>query len=316
MPAMTSLAIGLGAAGALAGAIDGATDDPDKVVNNESTSTATNQTTFGPKSGELRQAQQNSIKNYLEQQALAGKFESSMAGAGGIQDAARQQYLSQLSGNAFQATPQELQNIQMLRDAQVANAQAEVGSMLDERFKGVADSAGMRGVRGQALGELYGQQAKIGADQLGAAIRQANTQAAQMAIDNPMKRAQLQQGLVQQGSSFQDLMNQQAQQNRQALQDPALLKYLQQEYIQGGKQTTTNTSKGKQVTPGQEGSFLGGVTGAIGGASGGLNLMGGAANALGQIRNYDAGTPSAVDIAKKNALNASNDVANAARGVV
>lgn len=316
MPALTSIALGLGAAGLAAGAIDGATDDPDKVNNTTNESTSTSQTTFGPKSEELRQAQQNSLKSYLQQQALAGQYETSMAGAGGIQDAARQQYLNQLSGQSFQATPQELQNIQMLRDAQVANAQAEVGSMLDERFKGVADSAGMRGVRGQALGELYGQQAKIGADQLGAAIRQANTQAAQMAIDNPMKRAQLQQGLVQQGSSFQDLMNQQAQQNRQALQDPALLKYLQQEYIQGGKTTNTNSSKGTNVTPGQEGSFLGAITGGISGAAGGVNLVGGAANALGQIRNYDAGTPSAVDIAKKNALNASNGVANAARGVV
>lgn len=316
------VALGVAAAGAIGGIIDGATDDPDQVTttnsdqttnssgseyskqsstqntNSKQTSTqnttgttaeqsqqsSTGQTsqqtaqqgietqdqvsrkTFDPVSAEEQALRQQSLQNYLQQLALADQYQQGVTGAQGLQDQARANILNLINGQGMAATPEEMALINQRRDAMVAQSSADVNRFIDERLNSLTRDAAARGVRGQALSQLQGDAIRAGADQLGAAVRQADMVAAEQAMQTPYQRISAQSPFLQSGLSLGDLMLQQAQQNRQIAQNPYLLQLLNQERLAGG--TTATTGKNTSNTTGtQTGTSVNSTMGSSTGSS-------------------------------------------------
>jgi hypothetical protein len=179
-----------------------------------------------------------------------------------------QGYQDVLGGQAFQASPEELQQIDQLRQAQIGLGTQDINRLLGQATSQTNQMAGVRGLRGQALAQLQGQNNQAAAQQIGNVVNSANMQAAQQAMENPFRRVAAQTPFMQQGLSYQDQLRQQAIQNRQLAANPAMLNYFQQ-----GRST-------QQMTPGQSGGFWGAVGGGLGGAAGGLGLGVGVADAM------------------------------------
>jgi hypothetical protein len=156
---------------------------------------------------------------------------------------------------------------------------ADVGFNTQQGLQQVAGSAAGRGMRGQALSSMQGQVLQNQQRVVGDVSNQANTMAAQQYLNTPLQRIQAQQGLIGQGMSLADQLRQNAFANRQALQDPALMQYLQRERMANSTQT--------QVTPGQRGGFMGAVGGALGGAGQGFGI---GANIASGFRDLSAGS--------------------------
>lgn len=251
---------GTAAVGAVSGAISGAQGTPDQVKRE----TGTRQTTFDPASQREQELQDSSLRNYLRQQMLAQQYEEGIGGRQGIQDASQQQIQNIIGGQAFNITPQEQARIDAIRQASVAQSQADTERFINDRLQQVQGQAANRGLRGQALTSLQGGAIRTGVEQLGQAQRQADLLAAQQSYNAPFARLQAQQPYLSQGATFADQMRLQAQQNRQNAQNPFLLELLNRERIAGGKTTQT----GESVTPGQEGSFWNALTGGLAGAAG------------------------------------------------
>lgn len=255
MAAVTSaVAAGVTAASAIGGAIKGARGTPSQSV--------TQKQSIGAKTDLQQNLERQSLQNFQRQQALAGQAEQQIGAADQLRDPAIQAYLQQISGEAFQATPQELQNIQNIRQAMVDLGTQDINRQLQQGITAATSGAAARGLRGQALGQLRGQVAEGALQQVGNISNQANLFAAQQAMSQPFQRVGAQQAALQQGLSYGDVLRQQAMQNRQMLQSPFLLQQEQQARLQQG--TTT------QNTPGQPGGFWGGVTGAAAGLGTGL----------------------------------------------
>ncbi len=260
MAAVTSaVAAGVGAVSAVAGAVKGARGTPGISATQA----------LGKKSAMQKGLETDSLNSYREQQALAQSFEQGIAEADAMRDPAIQAYLQQINGTAFQATPQELAQIQTIRDAMVQQGTQGINQFVNEGLTQATSGAAARGLRGQALGALRGDVINNATNQVGGIQNAANLFAAQQAMSQPYQRVQAQQNALQQGLSYGDQMRLQAQQNRQQLQSPFLLSM-----EQAGRSQRTST-------PGQPGGFWGGVTGAATGLSAGLGT---ASNTLGSLR--------------------------------
>lgn len=275
MAAATAMAIGGAAgAGALAGGIQGYKGTPDQVT----TQSGTSQTTFGEKSAQQQQLEQQSLGQYERALALQGQLEQSVAGQSGLdalQLQARQAQQGIVGGQAFNVTPEEQLLINQQRQGLIEQGGADIDRFLKERLQMVGESAGARGLRGQAVTSLQGDVLQTGAEQYGDVVRQANQMALERQAQAPLQRIQAQSPFIQQGFSSADLLRQQAAANRASLQNPMLLQQLQQERLASGKTTTT----GENVLKGQEGSWTnaltGGLTGGLQGGAIGANAMSG-----------------------------------------
>jgi hypothetical protein len=251
--------------------VAGFQDDPDKIHETQTGQINEQQTTFAPASAEELQMQQASLQNYLQQQALAQQFEGGMAGRQGIQDAAQAQALGIINGQGMNVTEQEAAAIEQQRQAYMGNATADVNKMLDQRLQGISQSAGERGIRGQAMSELQGRALTAGAEQYGAASRAAAAQAAQQTMQTPYQRIAAQSPYVMQGATFADMMNAQAQQNRMNAQNPALMQMLNRERLMAGNTVTKNTRNNKEIDRGEKGSWGRALLGNLSGAAAGYN---------------------------------------------
>lgn len=253
MAAASSIALGAAAAGGIGGAIAGASDD-----------VTTQNKNVAPATAQERQLQEQSIQNYFRQQALADQQEQSMNsnGASQIQGGARGVMDSILNGQSFTLSPEEMANLQNIRQSTVQAGMGDINKFVDARLQALQGDAANRGVRGQALSQLQVGALNEGTDRLANLEAQANADFQRQAAAMPMQRMQLQGGFAQNNLTFQDSLRQQAMANRQALQNPALMSALQNERLQAAGVTTTH-----------EGS----VGGAIGGFFGGAGSMVGAA---------------------------------------
>lgn len=249
MPSGVGLAL---AGGAVLGGIAGAGDKNSTTSRN-----------ISPPTSQERDLQQKSLESYLQQLSLAQQGEAGIQGGQGVQSAARGSLEGILNGSSFGLTPQEYQQIQATRQAQIDLGQQDVNKYLDQALQGVNASAAERGVRGQALSQLQGSAIQAGADQMGRLIGQANLTAAQQAQQAPLSRLGIQGGLANSNANFMENLRQQAIANRQALQSPALMQALQNERL-GSASETTNT-------PGSFGSVVGG---ALAGAGAGASAYG------------------------------------------
>lgn len=254
MPIGTAAAIGLGLAGAgsAAGAIAGAGD---KTVN-----TTRN---VAPASAAELALQQDSMRQYNYQKALADQYQAGINGPNGsqqMQDQARQFYGNVLNGNAFNANPQQDARINAIRDAQVNLGSQDINKFLQQNLTGLSQQAGVRGLRGQAYSELQGQELRGAGEQMGKLVGGANLTAAQQQYQSPYQMLAAQTPYAMQGMTLADQQMQQAIANRQALQNPVML----QNYLS----ERTGAAGSTQTTPG---SFGGAVGGALAGFGGGLN---------------------------------------------
>jgi hypothetical protein len=266
----TAALIGMGAGG-LGGAIKGAKGTPDQKV--------TSQNSIAPAGAQEAALQSQSLQNYQQANNLAQGIEGGFGSAQSYQDLARQAGQNIMGGQAFNITPEEQARIQGLRDALIQQGTADVGFNTQQGLQQVAGSAAGRGMRGQALSSMQGQVLQNQQRVVGDVSNQANTMAAQQYINTPLQRIQAQQGLIGQGMSLADQLRQNAFANRQALQDPALMQYLQRERMANSTQT--------QITPGQRGGFMGAIGGALGGAGQGFGI---GANIASGFRDLNAGS--------------------------
>jgi hypothetical protein len=290
--------IGTAVAGGLGGAISGGKGEPEQVQKqSENSSTAQNssgtqRTTFDPVSGQQKQLQDMSLENYFKQQGLADQGDASIQRLQGSQDQSLRTAGGLMDGSAMALTPEEQQRIGGIRDSLVTQGGNDIQQFMDKNLGNIQQSAGVRGLRGQAVTSLQGQAMDTGAQQMRGVVDNANNQAAQLALQMPGQRAALQSSTAQQFYSLPDVLRQSAQSNRQLLQNPALLQLLQGERLAGG--TTTNNASNSQtsnsstvgVTPGKPGGFMAGLGGMLSGAAGGLNIGGNIATGLG---NYKTG---------------------------
>jgi len=252
-----------GGLGAVGGAIKGGKGTPDQVQKN----------VIAPAGQQEQQLQQQSLQNYTQAQNLASGLEGQVGGAQSFQDQARQAAGGILSGQAFNVTPEEQARIQSLRDALYSQGSQDIGYNEQQGLQSVLSSAGGRGLRGQALGSLQGQVLDSGTRARTSVANQANTTAAQAYLAAPTQRINAQQGVIGQGLSLADQLRQKAIDNRSALQNPALMNYLQQERIAGAT----------QIRPGQRGGFGGALGGALGGLGQGFSLGGNIASGWNQM---------------------------------
>jgi hypothetical protein len=256
MAAFSSIAIG----GALAaGAIGGAIKGSQKTPGTQLTSTPSYS---GALSANEKQLQQQAIQQYLQQINQTNQLEQGIGALDPLRQQAISGYGDILSGQAMQATPQELQQIEQLRQAQIGLGTQDINRLLGQAQSQTNQLAGVRGLRGQALGELQGQNTQMAAQQIGNVVNQAGVQAAQQVMDNPFRRISAQQQALQQGLTYQDQLRQNAVQNRQLAANPAMLNY----YQQGRAQQTTET------TPSSGGGFWNGLAGGLSGGAAGLGL--------------------------------------------
>jgi hypothetical protein len=276
----TAATIGLGL-GAVGGMVAGSRKTPG--------------TKLAPAYGEVgeqeKQLQQQAMQQYLQQLAQTQQFEQGISQLDPLRQQALQGYQDVLGGQAFQASPQELQQIDQLRQAQIGLGTQDINRLLGEATSQTSQMAGVRGLRGQALAQLQGQNNQAASQQIGNVVNSANMQAAQQAMENPFRRVAAQTPFMQQGLTYQDQLRQQAIQNRQLAANPAMLNYFQQ-----GRAT-------QQVTPSSGGGFLGGLAGAISGAGAGLGF----GNALSGLGGLGGGASS---IGGMNASNYSNRFGN------
>jgi len=229
---------------------------------------------------EEQRLQKQSIEQYLKQLEEMDRQDQSVQSLDPLRQQALQGYGDILSGQAFGITPQEQSSIENIRQQQINLGSQDLERMLQERINQVNQSAGVRNLRGQALGELQGQNVEATARELGNIVNTAGLQAAQSAQALPYQRIQAQSPFLQQGLSYQDQLRQQAVQNRSLAQSPAQLERLMQERLAQGGQT--NQTAG--------GGLGGAIGGALGGLSGGFRL-GEAAQGLSQGSglNYNQG---------------------------
>lgn len=270
MPALTSIALGLGALGAIGGAISGGSD--------ETTTTGRN---VAPPSQRELDLQNQSMSNYLQQLALANQQQGDIQQGAGVQSTSRDTLQNVIGGDSFNINPAQEAQVNAIRNASVKAGTQNVQDFVNNNLSDISNSAGVRGLRGQAVSELQGRSIGEGAKAIGNLTSQANATAAQQSLDVPYRQAQLQGSLANSNANFMENLRQQSIQNRQQLQNPVLMQTLQNERQGNATQTTTN--------PGSFGKALGGAMGGFAsGASGGLNF----ANGLRNLGSSGAGTAS------------------------
>lgn len=232
------------------------TTDESGTSTTAGTTSETSQTTFAPKSRQEQELLNASIANYQKQQGLVKQQEAGIKARGGVQTAARGGLQDILGGQAFDLSASEQARIGNLRQANIDASSNAVNALLNERLGELQADAARRGVRGQAYSQLQGDVLGEAAKSLERSSLDANRIAAEQAISMPGQRAQIQAGTAGQFAGFADELQQQAIQNRQALQDPIALQQMRDERLKAGKtQTTgaksdTTTSAGKSTQTG------------------------------------------------------------------
>lgn len=229
-----------------------------------------------PEAGpEERQLQQRAIEQYLQSIGLIGQQEQAATSLDPFRNQALQGLQNVMSGQAFQSTPEEMANIEALRQAQVNLGTQDIGRLLGQNLTRTAGSAGVRGLRGQALSTLQGKNMELAGREIGNVVNTAGLQAAQQQMENPYRRVAAQSPVMQMGLTYQDQLRQNAFQNRQLASNPALLGYFQQ-----GRGMNARTT---QVVPG--GGFWGAVQGnqmgSMAGLGAGMSAMGGMSGMMG-----------------------------------
>lgn len=281
----TAAAIGIGtaAAGALGGAISGSKKTPGTVMQNA----------YGAVGDQERKMQQQAMQQYLRSIGLMNEQDQAISELSPLRQQSLQGIQGLLSGQAMQATPEELQQIEQLRQAQIQLGTQDINRLLGEATGQTAASAGVRGLRGQALAELQGRNVQAAGQQIGNVVNQAGVMAAQQVMDNPYRRIAAQSPFLQQGLTYQDQLRQNAAQNRTLASNPGLLQYFQQ----GRQQVGTTPSSGGGLGGAIGGFLSGGAAGAglgsqLGGLTGGFGgRVGGGAGALTGSQQAAASTP-------------------------
>ena len=228
--------------------------------------------------------EQASLSNFQRQQQLAAFQEAGLKGLGGIQQQGRDVLGDIAGGQAFALSPEEQARIDQLRGANIAAGTGAVNELLNQRLAEVQAQAAARGVRGQALSQLQTGAVAEGARSLERQTLEANRIAAEQALALPGQRVGIQAGVGQGLATIQQQAQQQAIENRQLLQNPALLQQLQQERLATGRQRTTGTS-----TTQQTGTISGSETG-----GGVAALLAARAQAPGQSASTSSGLLSAL----------------------
>lgn len=258
MAGLTSVALGLAAAGAVGGAIAGGEDN-----------VTTSQRNVAGASPQELELQKKSMESYLQALNLQNQQEADIGKGQGVQDTSRNTLQDVIGGDAFNINPEQQSQVNAIRQAAVDAGTGDIQNFVNENLSSISNSAGVRGLRGQALSELQGRSIGEGARQVANLSKQANLTAAQQALDVPFRQAQLQGGLANNNANFMENLRQQAIQNRTQLQNPALMQSLQQERFANA--TTTNTDPG---------SFGKALAGAAGGAGSGLGAGASLASAM------------------------------------
>lgn len=214
--------------------------------------TGTSQTTFDPRSRQEQSLLDASIGAYGDQKKLVDQQTRDIQARSGVQTSARGTLQDVLGGNAFDLSQGEQGRINSLRDANIAASSNAVNDLLTQRLGEVSADAARRGVRGQAFSQLQGDALGEAAKSLERSTLDANKLASQQAIDMPASRVGIQAGTAGQFADFQDQLQQQAIQNKQALQDPVALQQMLDERLKGGKTVTgdTTSTTGKSVKTG------------------------------------------------------------------
>ncbi len=259
MPALTSLALGLGGLGAIAGGISGAQGSTQSTTKN-----------IAPAGAMEQQLQQDSLNNYNQQQGLVDQQQSQLPQAQQFQGQAQGVLGNVLNGSQFNITPQQQAQIDSIRNASIQAGQGDIQNFVNQNLGQVQSDAANRGLRGQALSELQGRTVNEGTRLYSNLVGQANQTAAQQSLDSPYRQAALQANTAQNNMSYADQLRQQAINNRNTLQNPALMNSLTQQ-----REAAAGTT---QTTPGNFGSAAGGVLAGIGS---GLGAGGGLAKAFG-----------------------------------
>lgn len=225
-----------------------------------------------------RDQQTNSLNAYLAQQNLVNQQQNQLSSDGsafGLQNNSINSINSVLNGDAFNINPQQQAQIDNIRNASIQAGQGDIQDYLDSNLSKISNSAGVRGLRGQAVSQLQGDALGASAKQYGNLVNQANLTAANQALAVPYQQASLQANTANSNSNYANNIQQQAINNQQMLQNPTLLNYYQNERLGAAGQTTS--------TPGSLGSVLGGALGGAGAAAGGIGAYNGG------IKKYDGG---------------------------
>lgn len=258
----TAALIGLGGAalGGIGGAITGAQGTPDQ------------RTLLGEKTPEQLALEKESMAQFQAAKNMAGQIEQGIGGMGQLSDAGAQQLMQLLGAQGFGPSASEQALIQQMRNASIGQARTDIEQMLGPQLEQLNSRLAQKGIRGQASSELQGRTLSGAADALQRAIAQADVNAAGQQISMPMQRAQLQSQLAQFSVPLRLQMQQQALQNRMALQNPALL----------GLEERARMAQ--PIVPGQEGGFWGGLSGALGGIGAGFGTAASGMEAFGKAK--------------------------------
>lgn len=268
MAAATAAVVGgVAAAGAVGGAIKGAMGTPSKTTRGKSWLEVSDATPEEQRlQSEAIDQYFNSLKDIDSQQASLGRFQQ-------LQGGALNQIQNLFNGQAFQASPEELALIEQQKQQAINSGSQDINRILGEQTGMTNDNAALRGLRGQALAQLHGQNTQQAADQIGRLVNTATAQSLQAQREAPLQRIQAQSPFLQQGMTLAEDLRQRAIQNRQLASNPAILQQLTNQRFQLGTQHQEN------FTPGQKGGFWGGLAGGLSGAAGGLSAGAGAVNA-------------------------------------
>lgn len=273
MSGMVSGILG-GAAGMIGGTVAGLRGTPDQRTFD--TTTTTRQVEDIMSTEERAKAERDLFEAGLRDigaaRDQATSLESRIGEMSPLEQASMDQYLNIVGGQAFNVTPEEQALIDQQRQQQIQSGEADINEFLDQRLQGIVQSAGGRGLRGQALGELQGNALKEASRAQQSLVGQANAAALSRQQNLPFQRISSQQPFLNQGFSAGDVLRQQAIANRMTLSNPSLLSNLYNERMN----RAGTTSQIEHLTPGTPGgNFWDGLMGATTGGVQGMQLAGG-----------------------------------------
>lgn len=302
----------LSALGGVAGAAgggkkgQGGKKGPPTQIGSNLSQNSTQQTTFAPQSGQERALQDAAIREYFNAQNFQQDLEKRIAQLDPNQQAALQAQQGILSGQAFQATADELATIDALRQAQIQQGQQGIQQGFEDSLRAVTGGAAARGLRGQALGETRGRVAEQALQSQQALLNQANTLAAQQAMQAPQNRINAQQGYIQNAIAQPFDLRQQAMQNRALLQNPSILAQLRQERMGASTVSNSTNQQTRDQYAAPKGFDVGSaLLGGLGGAATGLT---GSANMADAWKRLGGGSQPQSQYATQDSLTANNPI--------
>lgn len=206
---------------------------------------------FDPASETEGQLKRTAIDQYGKQIGLIDGGAGTLNQTQGLSDASINQQLGTINGQGFDLTPDEQARIMAQRSAFIQAGQGDIQNNLQENIGNVQQSAGVRGLRGQAVGELAGRATAGAGKDYANLVGQANATAAQQAVALPQQRLQIQNQAAQQGMTFAETLRQNAIANRQTAANPAILGNLTQERLAGSttQNLVDNPASGHDYSP-------------------------------------------------------------------